>query len=291
MKRKRRGARLKNALTIDVEDWYQTSALRIDISQWPLQEDRVERNTYKLLALLDKHRVKATFFVLGCVAQKHPELIRSIAHAGHEVGSHGVWHRMLSELTLEEFREDLRESRRILEELTGKQVTFYRAPSWSMSSDRYEVLNVLSEEGFICDSSIQPFATPFSGINGSPDQPFHPIVGGKTLDLLEVPSSVLRIGKLTLPFSGGFYLRALPYFYVSWVLRQINRSKPGMIYVHPWELDTDFPKLKVSFPVKLAQYYRLKSTERKLDRLLNEFEFAPLGEIIRERLYPDIPLN
>jgi peptidoglycan/xylan/chitin deacetylase (PgdA/CDA1 family) len=97
---------LKNALTIDVEDWYQTNALRIDISLWHLQEDRVERNTYKLLALLDKHGVKATFFVLGCVAQKHPELIRSIAHAGHEVGSHGVWHRLLSELTLEEFRED-----------------------------------------------------------------------------------------------------------------------------------------------------------------------------------------
>jgi polysaccharide deacetylase family protein (PEP-CTERM system associated) len=241
--------------------------------------------------MLDKHRVKATFFVLGCVAQKHPELIRSIAHGGHEVGSHGVWHQMLRELTLEEFREDLRESRRIIEGITGKEVTLYRAPSWSVTSDRYEVLNVLSEEGFICDSSIQSFVTPLSGISGAPDQPFHPIVGGKRLDLLEVPSSVLRMGKLTLPFSGGFYLRALPYFYVSWALRQINRTNPGMVYVHPWELDTDFPKLKVSPLVKLAQYYRLKSTERKLDRLLDEFEFAPLGEIIRERIFPDIPLN
>ena len=277
---------MKNALTIDVEDWYQTLDFDLDIKCWPKYEDRIANNTNRILDLLSKFDVKATFFVLGCVAESHPELVREINQCGHEIGSHGGWHRLVKRQTREEFRKDVIYSKVVLENIIGKPVSLYRASSWSISSDTLWALEILEEEGFKCDSSIQPFKTPLSGMSGVPDTPFHPVIGDKQLKILEFPSTVLQLGNLHIPFSGGFYLRVLPYSIISWVLRNLNRQRPGMIYVHPWETDVDQPKIQVPGHIRFTHYYKLNTTIHKLGKLLSDFDFVPLGELIKAENYP-----
>lgn len=282
---------MQNALTVDVEDWYMTNGLDIPPSEWHRYEDRVVASTTLLLDLLDAHGVKGTFFVLGCVAQKHPELVKDIAARGHEIGSHGGWHRLVTSQTLEEFREDVRFSKRLLEEIIGREVRLYRAPSWSIAPSRYEALKVLEEEGFRCDSSLQPFRTPLSGVAGSPHAPFRPVWNGERLGLTEFPPTVTKIGGLTVPFSGGFYLRAMPYGFIRWALKRVNRTRSGMIYLHPWEFDPLQPRVKTRPFIRIIQYYGLAGTQKKLERLLREFRFQPLGQVIRDRTYPDHSLD
>ena len=280
-----------NVLTVDVEDWYQTSDLNLPVGSWPKYEDRVESNTRKIMDILDEYDVKATFFVLGCVAQKFPRLVQEIVKRGHEVGSHGGWHRMLHELTDEEFLEDVIFSKRILEEVAGRPVVYYRAPSWSLSPSNYKALEVLESQGFVCDSSLQPFQTPLSGIRGAPQVPFHPVVGGRRLDIVEFPSTVARIGRQTLPFSGGLYLRTLPLFFVKWALHKVNHEREGMVYVHPWELDPKQPRITKSPLVRFTHYYQLRNTESKLRGLLQEFSFVPLGRVLEGEGFPDVVLD
>lgn len=282
---------MKNAITIDVEDWYQTNGLDLPISTWSQYVDRLVIHTQIILRLLAKYNVKGTFFILGCVAQKHPDLVKEINDGGHEIASHGGWHQMLHKMTLAEFRTDVVFSKQILEQISGQKVVLYRAPSWSISSDNYEVLQILKEEGFTCDSSLQPFRTPLSGINNAPSKPFYPIIKGQKIGILEFPQTVLRLGKFTFPFSGGFYMRLMPSFIISWALKIINREGPGMIYFHPWEFDLLQPRVKTTPLIRLAQYYNLKSTEKKLEKLLQQFEFVPLGQIIQEGQFPDKALG
>ncbi|HEU4962871.1 MAG TPA: DUF3473 domain-containing protein, partial [Bacilli bacterium] len=184
--------------------------------------------------------------------------------------------------------EDIRESKRLLEDISGQKVQMFRAPSWSITPDRYEVLRILTEEGFTVDSSLQPFATPLSGIAGSPIAPFHPQLSADEppLDLVEFPPTVWQKAGVTMPFSGGFYLRAVPYPLVRWALKQVNREREGMVYLHPWELDANQPRVQASPLIRLAQYYRLRSTKPKVERLLQEFTFVPLGEILEGRTFP-----
>lgn len=273
---------MDNALTVDVEDWYMTNGLDIDPAEWPKYEDRVAASTSVLLGLLDRYRARGTFFVLGCVAERHPELVKDIAARGHEIGSHGYWHRLVTRQTLDEFRQDVRLSKETLERIVSREVRFYRAPSWSIAPNRYEALRILAEEGFVCDSSLQPFRTPLSGVSGSPKAPFAPVLDGEALGLTEFPPTVAELAGASVPFSGGFYLRAMPYPFVRWALRQVNRTRPGMIYVHPWELDPEQPRVKTSMFVRTIQYYGLGGTSRKLERLLRDFRFRPLGEIVEE---------
>lgn len=279
-----------NAFTVDVEDWYQTSDFRFDKSSWDQFEDRVAANTMELLELLGRYQVRGTFFILGCVAEKHPALVEEIAKRGHEIGSHGGWHQMINTMTPEEFRADLLYSKNVLEGITGKKVELFRAPSWSITPDRYQVLRILAEEGFLCDSSIQPFRTPLSGVTGAPVAPYTPVVDGERLPIIEFPPTVLKWAGTTIPFSGGFYMRAMPYAISSWALRQVNRTRPGMVYVHPWEIDLEQPRLKASPLVMLAHYHQLHTTKPKLERFLQEFRFAPLGEVIKDRSYPAVAL-
>lgn len=225
-------------------------------------------------------------FVLGYVARKYPHLIQAIAAAGHEIGSHGFWHGLIYQQTREDFRQDVLSSKGILEDLTGKEVRLYRAPSWSISVDTLWALQVLEETGFWCDSSIQPFKTPLSGINGAPAAPFHPVVDGRTLNLIEFPPTVLQTWVTRLLFAGGFYLRALPGWFVAWALAQVNKNNPGMVYVHPWEIDPGQPRLDVPLHIKITHYYNLRVTERKLEMILKNFSFVPLGELIEGREYP-----
>ncbi|MET3267732.1 UNVERIFIED_CONTAM: polysaccharide deacetylase family protein (PEP-CTERM system associated) [Paenibacillus phyllosphaerae] len=276
---------MDNALTVDVEDYYMTNGLAIPPAQWSRYEDRIVGSTMGLLDLFAEYRVRGTFFVLGCVAERHPELVREIARRGHEIGSHGTWHQLVNEQSLEEFRADIRASKSILETITGMSVRLYRAPSWSIGPGRYEALRILAEEGFSCDSSIQPFHTPLSGVAGAPVAPFRPVVDGLPADLVEFPPSVTKVGGVTVPFSGGFYLRATPYSFVKWALKRVNKARPGMIYVHPWEIDASQPRLPANPLIRFVQYYGLGDTKKKLRRLLEDFSFRPLGEILQGQHY------
>lgn len=282
---------MQNAITVDVEDWYMTNGLNIDPSKWPEYEDRVVPSTIKLLELFGKYRIRGTFFILGCVAEKHPDLVRRIASEGHEIGSHGGWHRLLTTMTLDEFREDLRYSKRILEQISGHHVRLFRAPSWSVVPKSYGIFRVLKEEGFICDSSMQPFRTPLSGTFGTPHAPFEPVLDGDSVGLVEFPPSVTNYCGITLPFSGGFYLRAMPYPIIRWALGRVNRTRPGMIYIHPWEVDPEQPSVRASAFVRIIQRYKLRSTYPKLERLLQEFRFVPLGQLLGKIEYPKHALH
>jgi len=281
-----------NALTVDVEDWYMTNGLDLPRESWHRYEDRIVGTTMRLLELFRRYEAKGTFFVLGCVAERHPALVEAIAKDGHDIGTHGHWHRMLTRMTEEEIYEDILSSRDLLERISGQRVHMFRAPSWSITPDRYPLLSELEKHGFVCDSSIQPFRTPLSGVGDAPVRPFHPVLDGERLGLVEFPATVLSWRNWRVPFSGGFYLRALPYWFVKQALLRINRTSPGMVYVHPWELDPKQPRGVAAGPlVRLAQYYNLGTTERKLDRLLRDFSFAPLSKILNEYRFADIPLS
>lgn len=283
--------KIKNILTVDVEDWYQTSVLQIEPYQWSNFEDRVVKNTERLLQLFADHDVRATFFVLGYVAEQHPALVRKIAEQGHEIGSHGYWHQLVSGQTLRQFREDVSSSKKMIEDIVGKEVLFYRAPSWSITNDHFEVLKILQEEGFACDSSLQPFRTPLSGCKGVPAYPYHPVINGEKLDLIEYPPTVYRAGGVNIPFSGGFYLRFWPKWFVKRALRRVNQRMSGMIYIHPWEMDADQPRLHLPVYKRFVQYYHLSGTEKKLTQLLKEFSFIPLGEAIENKRFPAVTIK
>jgi len=275
-----------NIMSVDVEDWYHTNGLDYPVETWSRCEDRVQASTRKVLEMLAQYRVRAVFFVLGCVAEKHPDLVREIGRQGHEIGSHGYWHRMVSRMTPGEFRTDLRESLAVLQAITGEPVRYFRAPSWSITPDRSETLALLEEEGIVCDSSLQPFRTPLSGSGGVPLHPFRPVIGGRPLRLVEIPPSVMGGGPLRIPFSGGFYLRFWPAWFSAFALRRVNRTRPGMVYAHPWELDGGIPRVEAPALVKLAQYYKLDTMERKLGRLLASFKFVTLSDYLEGRDFP-----
>lgn len=250
----------------------------------------MEYGTNIILELLAEHHLRATFFVLGCVATMHPGLVRKIVQAGHEVASHGSWHRMVTQQTRKEFQTDVRESKILLEDISGKEVNLFRAPSWSISAETLWALEVLEEEGYIGDSSVQPFATPLSGIKGAPVVPYHPVIGGRPLRLVEFPPTVLELGNVRVPFSGGFYLRAMPRVFFNLAMRLVNRKQAGMVYVHPWELDSKQPRLKVSPLIQLSHYLNINSTEKKIERLLRQFDFVTLGDLIKDGDYPALPV-
>jgi polysaccharide deacetylase family protein (PEP-CTERM system associated) len=273
-----------NALTVDVEDWYHTNGLNIPKSDWDSLPSTVNKNTMKLLDLFDEYGVKATFFVLGDVAKKNPQLVKEIVRRGHEIGSHGMNHQLVYRQSVEEFKEDVLESLETLKEISGQNISYYRAPSWSISEERLEVLEFLAQNGIKVDSSLQPFKTPLSGMNGIPTHPFKPVIGGKFLDLVEFPPTVMQVSKnMTFPFAGGFYLRFFPYQVIAKLLDRMNRKKPGLVYVHPWEIDPSIPKQRTSWFIYIIQYYRLHSTERKLRKLLMNFKFAPIGKVIEQQ--------
>lgn len=282
---------MKNALTIDLEDWYHTLDFNFPIETWNSYEDRVNVGASLLLDLLDKYNIKATFFILGYVAQNHVGLVKRICEKGHEIASHGTWHKLVYKQSKEEFREDVANSKKILEDITGKEVNIFRASSWSISEDTLWALEVLQKEGYKCDSSIQPFKTPLSGINNMPVKPFYPIIGEKKLDILEFPPTVLKMGGMKIPFCGGLYLRVMPYKFIEKAINIVNKERSGLVYVHPWEFDVKQPKLKVPPHIKFTHYYNIKNNHVKLERLLKNFEFTTLGEIIKDNNYTTVKIK
>jgi polysaccharide deacetylase family protein (PEP-CTERM system associated) len=271
-----------NAMTIDVEDYFQVSAFDrvVPRSAWETMESRVAKNTRRMLDLFDAHRVRATFFVLGWVAERHGTLVREIASRGHEVASHGYGHQLVYELTPDQFRTDVRRARRVLEDTVGQPVTGYRAPSYSITRRSLWALDVLVQEGYTFDSSIFPIRHDRYGI---PDAPRHPhTIRLESGTLVEVPPSTARLGTMTLPVAGGGYFRLLPYGWTRWGIARINdrEKQPAIFYLHPWEIDADQPRMAVSGLTRVRHYRNLHQTETRLDRLLKDFTFGPLRSVL-----------
>lgn len=272
-----------NALTIDVEDYFHVTAFekQIDRTSWDRYDSRVVPNTRRLLEMFEEHDVKATFFILGWVADRFPELVHEIHEAGHEIGSHSYWHRLVYEVSPEEFRDDLRRSRDVLEDLTGQAITVFRAPSFSVTRRSLWALEILAEEGFRIDSSIYPIIHDRYGIPDA-EQHIHAVdtAAGR---LWEFPGSVARFGRFNLPVSGGGYFRLYPLRWTHFCLQRINQSesRPFMFYIHPWEHDHDQPRLNAGSRVsRFRHYVNLSSMESKLDWLLRRFRFGRLSEVV-----------
>jgi polysaccharide deacetylase family protein (PEP-CTERM system associated) len=276
---------LLNAFTVDVEDYFQVTAFEKHIrrEQWDEFESRVVPNTRRILQLLDRHRVKATFFVLGWVAHRHPHLVREIHACGHEIGSHSYWHRLIYRLSPEQFRDDLRQSRHALEDAIGQGISAFRAPSFSITRHSHWAWEILVEEGFAVDSSVFPTYHPTYGIPDA-ERGVHQIKTAAGF-LWEFPLAVIRLARVNVPVSGGGYFRAYPARLTARLLSSLNRKhrRPFVFYVHPWELDPDQPRMRAGSRLAKARHYlNLASTEGKLRLILERFSFAPLGEVIKQ---------
>lgn len=271
-----------NALTVDVEDYFHVTAFEAVVarSAWDAMESRVGINTERLLDVFDRVGVRATFFVLGWVADRFPALVRAIAARGHEIASHGYAHRLIYEQAPTEFRTDLRRARAALEAATGLPVRGYRAPSYSITRRSLWALHILIEEGYRYDASIFPIYHDRYGIPSAPRHPYR--VWGRRGWMWEVPASTVRWGGANLPIAGGGYFRLLPYDWTRWGIRRVNEEekRPVVFYLHPWEIDTDQPRLSVGWPARLRHYGNVTRTLGRLERLLREFAFDSLSAVL-----------
>jgi polysaccharide deacetylase family protein (PEP-CTERM system associated) len=273
-------ATLINAMTVDVEDYYHVSVFDGVISRenWSRQHSRVEASTDHLLRVMAEHGVRATCFILGWVAERYPALVRRIADAGHEVASHGYWHRLVYTQTPAEFRDDIRLARLVIENAAGVQVRGYRAPSFSITSRSLWALDVLAEEGYAYDASVFPIRHDRYGMPGAPRHICR--VRCAAGEIVEVPASTISLAGTNLPVAGGGYFRLMPYAWTKWGIERLNRreGQPAVFYMHPWEIDPDQPRLPASALGRFRHYRNLHRTEERLRRLLRDFRFAPIGE-------------
>ena len=266
-----------NALTIDLEDWYQ--GMQIDHGRWEACEDRVVRATERLLGLLDEVGAQATFFTLGRVAERHPELVRTVAAAGHEVATHGWSHSLVYEQSPGEFRDELRRSVELLESLTGAPVLGHRAAFFSITERAPWALPILAEAGLRYDSSVFPVRNWRYG-NAGADRWRHTVhTDGGSIE--EFPLPTVSVMGRPLPATGGAYFRIYPYAFTRRAIRSINGAgHPAAFYLHPWELDPDHPRVPLPRRAAATHYFNLHATAPRLRRLLREFEFAPMRDVI-----------
>lgn len=276
----------RNALTVDVEDYFHVSAFEgiIKPDAWDSLESRVEANTRRVLELFETHGLHATFFVLGWVAQRQPGLVKAIRNAGHEIACHGMNHRRIHTQTPGQFRQDVAEAKAMLEDLTGACVTGYRAPSYSITRRNLWALDILIEEGFTYDSSLFPIVHDLYGIPGAYPHP-HRIVR-PVGEIREFPLSTLRLTlggrSLAWPVAGGGYLRLFPGWFISWALSRINtrEGQPGVLYFHPWEIDPGQPRVRAGWKSRFRHYLNLDKTECRLRGLFASLSFAPMGTVL-----------
>jgi len=277
-------ARMINAMTVDVEDYFHVSAFDDVVSRdaWPGMQSRVVANTERLLDLFDEYDVRSTFFVLGWVADRHPALVRAIVARGHELASHGYAHRLVYSQTEREFREDVRRAKGLLEDAGGVAVYGYRAPSFSVTSRSLWALDVLLEEQYRYDASIFPIRHDRYGIPDAPRWP-HAIErpAGR---VFEVPGSTVRLGGTNLPVAGGGYFRILPYAWTRFGISRVNRveRQPIVFYLHPWEIDPAQPRLPAGRLSRFRHYRNLHKTEHRLRCLMQDFQFASLASVLPE---------
>lgn len=271
-----------NAITIDVEDYYMVSAFAdiVKFADWDKYESRVEGNTYRILELLAEYDVKATFFILGWVGERCAGLVRDIYSAGHEVACHGYNHRLIYDLTPDEFREDVRRAKGILEDTAGAPVIGYRATSYSIVKKTLWALDILIEEGFKYDSSIFPIHHDRYGIPEA--ERFQHIIDREKGSISEFPPTTYKILKYNAPVAGGGYLRLLPSWIMKSAFKRINSREmnPVVVYFHPWEIDVNQPRLNGKWLSRFRHYINLDSTIPKLKSFLSEFKFRPLSDFL-----------
>jgi polysaccharide deacetylase family protein (PEP-CTERM system associated) len=275
---------MKNALTFDVEEYFHAEAFArvLRPEEWPTLESRVTRSTERLLDILDRERVRATFFVLGWVAERHPALVREIASLGHEIACHGYGHRMIQHLSRPEFERDVTRAKRALEDAVGRPVLGYRAPTFSIMRATLWSLDVLVEAGFRYDSSIFPVVHDRYGIPDAPRFP-HRLKTPSGGEITEFPMSTVMLLGRRLPVAGGGYFRLFPYRVTRRAIARINGERqPAMVYLHPWEIDPDQPRLPVGPLVRFRHLVNVGKTESRLRRLIAELSFAPASEVLTE---------
>ncbi|MBC7604938.1 MAG: DUF3473 domain-containing protein [Ramlibacter sp.] len=273
-----------NALTIDVEDYFQVSAFApyIARSDWDNRECRVERNVGRILESLASRDIKATFFVLGWIAERYPQLIRRIVREGHELASHGYGHERVTDLTPAAFLEDITRAKGILEDLSGTAVAGYRAPSFSIGASNLWAFDSLVRAGYRYSSSIYPIKHDHYGMPDSPRFAYH-----VRESLLEIPITTLRMFKRNVPSSGGGFFRLLPYGLSKWMLQRVNAQdrQPAIFYFHPWEIDTAQPRIKgIDAKTRFRHYVNIERVEGRLQSLLTDFRWGRMDDIFLDRM-------
>jgi polysaccharide deacetylase family protein (PEP-CTERM system associated) len=279
---------ITNALTIDVEDYFQVSAFAPHIarSEWNTRECRVQRNVEVILEMLERHNTKGTFFTLGWIAERYPGLVRQIATQGHEIASHGYGHERASDQTEEAFFTDIQLAKVILEDISGQEVTGYRAPSFSIGMDNLWAFDGLLRAGYRYSSSIYPIAHDHYGMPDSPRFSYEVRPG-----LLEVPITTLRAFGRNFPSSGGGYFRLLPYALSRWMLNRVNTEdqQSGIFYFHPWEIDTEQPRIEgISMKTRFRHYVNIDRMGGRLNQLLQDFKWGRMDQIFLDKLAHDV---
>jgi polysaccharide deacetylase family protein (PEP-CTERM system associated) len=274
--------RRTHVMSVDVEDYFMVEAFAGTVTRgsWDNWPSRVVDNTKRILDLFDRHQVKSTCFIVGWVAEKFPALVRDIHARGHEIACHSYWHRAVYSLTPDEFREDTRAAVRALEDAAGVKVQGYRAPSWTITGQSLWALDVLAEEGFTYDSSIYPIRHDLYGVPGAKRFPYLlKCPNGQVLQ--EFPPTTVRMFGQNLPGAGGGYLRIFPMSYTNWVFRKFEReyNEQVVVYVHPWEVDPQQPRISHSLKSTIRHYTGLASTERKLEALVTRYAFESYAQI------------
>lgn len=272
-----------NAMSVDVEDYFHVAALSEAIARddWEQMNSRVDASTRRLLDVFDAGETKATFFTLGWVAERHPELVREIQRRGHEVACHGYSHRLVYQQAPEEFRQETLRSKGILEDITGAPVEGYRAASYSITGQSRWALDILVEAGFRYDSSIFPVRHDLYGMPGAQRFP-HRLETESGASIIEFPPSTARVLGQNLPAAGGGYFRLYPYALSRWLMRRVNEGEdqPIVFYLHPWEVDPDQPRVDAGWKSRFRHYNNLDKCESRLRQLLGEFRFGTLREVL-----------
>lgn len=273
---------ITHAMTVDVEDYYHVAAFAkvIDPTSWEQWPSRVEANTRRLLALFEQHNIKITFFILGWVAERYPQLVRDIQAAGHEIASHGYSHQLIYRQTPEVFRAETAKSKQILEDISQSPITGYRAASYSITRNSLWALDILAELGFTWDSSIFPTRHDNYGIPGSPEEPYR-ITTHSGASLVEFPLTTAKVLGQAVPAAGGGYFRQYPYALSRWLFNRAsdNQAKPQIFYLHPWEIDPDQPRIpNASWFSNFRHYTNLKRCLPRLEQMIQDFPFGTMSQ-------------
>jgi len=277
-----------NGLSVDVEEWFQVGAFETVLGRrdWPSLESRVERNCDAILQLFDDAGVKATFFTLGWVAQRHPAMMRRIAAQGHEIASHGWDHERVFRLGADAFAADLAQARAAIEDAAGLAVTGYRAPSFSIDARTPWAFEVLAQQGYAYSSSVAPIVHDHYGWREAPRFAFRPLADSA---LIEIPVTTAQLGNRRLAAGGGGFFRVLPYAFTRWAIRQVNGQdgRPAVFYFHPWEIDPDQPRVSgAPLRSKLRHYTNLATMAAKLRRLTGEFRWGRMDALAAREAGP-----
>lgn len=271
---------ITNAMSVDVEDYFQVSAFEpyIDKKKWDNLEHRVAQNTNKILDVFKEYNTKATFFTLGWVAERYPALIKRIVDEGHELACHGYEHIRVTEQTPKQFRFDIQRTKKILEDLAGKEVIGYRAASYSINAENLWAHDVLVEEGFKYSSSVYPVKHDLYGIPDAPRFCYKPL---ESSEFIEIPITTLKVGKKNIPCGGGGFFRFYPYLFSKWAFERINKNNQAAIfYCHPWEIDPEQPRQKnLNMKSKFRHYLNLHKMEQRICNLLTDFSWDTMENI------------